>query len=371
MGQHESKLHIDGVRALLQALNDRDQDYIDQCLRHKSVKKVIDNKVKTKVLTNLRVQFTDDIKDITCLGYASGYNDVRTVQQLVKAGADVSAVDSRRWSPLHWACASKTDVKHKAKYLLSCDESLIKARAKNNDTPLHVASITGNDAVISVLIRHGAKVNERGEFGRTALHYACCVGHVACIHELVRHGADVEARDTGRREATPLQLAASFNRLECIKALLDYCGASINAANQFGYTALHRAAFKGNLEVVKLLTAYSQCDVSAKDIAGNTAADLAIEQRHHDVVDYLTSQSEGTCVTSALPSQQPVTSGISLLASCQTFANMTPSPVSKDETNNDISCLKSTHEVPIGISTVTSHKSNGSIILRSFKFNRN
>ena len=244
MGQNESK-------TLLQALNDRDQEVIDQCLKHKSVKKMINNKVKISEVVNCRESFVD--VDITCLCYASRCNDARTVRQLVQAGADVTASDSRGFTPLHRACGSNIEVKQKVEYLLSCDASLIRSRTDDNDTPLHRAALDGNDTVISVLIQHGAEVNKRGPVGRTPLHNASVNGHVACIHELMRHGADVEARDS-ERWATPLQLAAYFNRLDCVKVLLDKYSASINTADKFGFTALNFAAVAGNLDVVKLLT---------------------------------------------------------------------------------------------------------------------
>ena len=188
---------------LLQALNDENKKNIDECIKDKSVKKWIDNRVDHKQIQNARVTFADFVKDTTCLGYASAWNDARTVRQLVQAGADVTATDSQGYTPLHWACGSKTEAKQKVDYLLSCDTSVVRARNNDNDTPLNRAAAGGNDTVISVLIQHGAEVNERGGLGRTALHDACNKGHVACIHELMRHGADVEAKD-GALEATPL-----------------------------------------------------------------------------------------------------------------------------------------------------------------------
>ena len=284
---------------LLQALNDRDQKTVSKCAKDKSVKEWIDNRVEVNQIENSNNSFADHIKDITCLCFASDYSDTRTVQQLVEAGADVNATDSPGETPLHCACASKIEVRRKVEYLLSCDASLIGVRNNNNNTPLHRAAANGNDAVISVLIQHGAEVNERGEFDRTALHCACNKGHVACIHELMRHGADVEARDS-YNEATPLQLAADFNHPDCIKVLLDKYNSSINTINKFGSTALHRAAIFGNLEVIKLLTLHSQCDVNAKDNAGKTAADFARDEGHKDVVDYLTSQSSVASLTLSL-----------------------------------------------------------------------
>ena len=308
MGQNESKLQRNRALTLLQALNDRDQDVIDQCLKHESFAQFINNKVKIKEINNCKISFAACVKNKTCLGYASKCNDVCTVQQLVEAGADVTAIDSRGYTPLHWACESKTEAKEKVEFLLSCDASLIKARDKNNNTPLHRAVRCGNDTVISVLIKRGAEVDERGEFGRTALHYACERGYVACIHELMKHGADVEVEESGRTKATPLRMAAYFNHPDCVKLLIDKYCASINAVDTFGDTALHRAAFKGNLDVIKLLTSYNQCDVHAKNSKGRTAADIARDRYHMEVAHYRRSQSLIPEVTSPITSNQSVDS---------------------------------------------------------------
>ena len=338
MGQNGSKSLRDGALTLLQALNDRNQEIIDQCLKHKSVEKMINNKVITSEVVNRRESFAD-VK-ITCLCYASACNDARTVRQLVQAGADVTASDSRGITPLHRSCESKIEAKQKVEYLLSCDASLISAQTNDINTPLHRAALRGNDTVISVLIQHGAEVNKRGPGGRTALHHACQNGHVACIHELIKHGADVEAKDSDN-EATPLQLAAGFNHPDCVKVLLDNYSASINAITKFGRTALRDAAMNGNLGVVKLLTSYSQCDVNTKSNSDKTAADWARDKGHKDVVDYLTSVSSVTAVTSSLASQQSVDSGISSLPSHQSAANVTSSTASKHSIESGLSSLAS------------------------------
>ena len=79
---------------LLQALNDKNQKTISECAKDKSVKEWMDNRVDVKRIENSTISFSDHIKDITCLGFASGYRNTRTVQQLVEAGADVTATDS-------------------------------------------------------------------------------------------------------------------------------------------------------------------------------------------------------------------------------------------------------------------------------------
>ena len=106
------------------------------------------------------------------------------------------------------------------KLLVSFRHCDVRARDKDNNTPLHWAAIVGNTAVINVLIQHGADVKERGAFDRAALHYACQDGHAQCIHELMTHGADIEVRDS-EDEATPLHLAARCNHSDCVKVLLE------------------------------------------------------------------------------------------------------------------------------------------------------
>ena len=86
-------------------------------------------------------------------------------------------------------------------------------------------------------------------------------------------------------------MAAEFNHPACVKVLLDKHNASINAADYFGLTALHKAAAEGNLGVVKLLTSYSECDVNAIDGNGETAADFARDEGYIDIALHLMAQS--------------------------------------------------------------------------------
>ena len=130
---------------------------------------------------------------------------------------------------------------------------------EDKNTPLHVAALNGNTDVINVVIQHAADVNERGHFGRTALHHAYEKGHVACVYELMTHGADVDVRGS-ELESTPLQLTAHFDHSNCAKVLLQHCGASINATNKRGQTALHCAAVTGHLDVVATVVSFKQCD---------------------------------------------------------------------------------------------------------------
>ena len=83
--------------------------------------------------------------------------------------------------------------------------------------------------VKTLLLVDDCDVNAKGLWGRTALHFACEKDHVACIHELIASGAETESRNSDR--ATPLHLAADFNRPDTVKTLVDVYKASVNTTN--------------------------------------------------------------------------------------------------------------------------------------------
>ena len=67
------------------------------------MKEWIDTKFDHKLIQNGHFTFTSKQKDVTCLCFTSGYSFSRTVQQLIKAGAEVTATDSLGNTPLHRA----------------------------------------------------------------------------------------------------------------------------------------------------------------------------------------------------------------------------------------------------------------------------
>jgi ankyrin repeat protein len=67
---------------------------------------------------------------------------------------------------------------------------------KNGQTPLHVASKNGKEAIVSLLLEHGADVNaEHDNDGLTPLHLACEYEEEAVVALLLKKGADVNVKD--------------------------------------------------------------------------------------------------------------------------------------------------------------------------------
>ncbi len=108
------------------------------------------------------------------------------------------------------------------------------------ETPLHVASARGNDALVEFLLAHGADVNRRCLLGCTALHDGELDPGIAI--RLLRSGALVDARDD--QGQTPLMLACDFSNMRLIRVLLQH-GASLAVKSHEGWSALDCAQKSG------------------------------------------------------------------------------------------------------------------------------
>ena len=226
----------------------------------------------------------------TCLHMACVFNDIGTVRQLVEAGADVHARDSAGGTPLQWLCAFNiaTDFNAKLDYIITKGgESLVNAPDNYQNVALHKAANAGKTNTCVKLLEAGADpdINKAGTHGRTPLHRACAGGHTSCVRLLMENNADVEAR-TRSKEAneTPLHVAASFNQHDCVKALLHDYGASINATNKDGRTALHLAVHHGcDDALIRTLMSHPQCDITIRDVNGLSVEDVAKCRSHSKV----------------------------------------------------------------------------------------
>jgi ankyrin repeat protein len=120
-------------------------------------------------------------------------------------------------------------------------------------TPLVRAAKAGDIAAMRLLLAHGANVELPTVSGITPLMAAC--------------GNASSAIDTRGRYKTEQQA------IEAVHVLLA-AGASVNARDRGGQTALHGAAGWGWNDLVKTLAA-NKADLLAKDAQGRTAADIA------------------------------------------------------------------------------------------------
>jgi len=141
-------------------------------------------------------------------------------------------------------------------------------RAKDNDgrTVLHRAAVRGNKAVVWLLVERGANVEAKGNDGRSVLHWAAAGGNEAVVRLLVERGADVNAKDNDGK--TVLHWAAWGGNKAVVRLLVER-GVDINAIDNDGKTVLHSAAEGGNEATVWLLVDLG-ANIDAKDRDGKT-----------------------------------------------------------------------------------------------------
>jgi ankyrin repeat protein len=172
------------------------------------------------------------------------------------------------------------------------------------ETPLMIASRSGNPLVITQLIDKGANVNARGPRGQTALMWAVSQQHPEVVKVLLARGADIHARsDTwSQMMAAPPHGKPEYNRLIphggdtalmfaarvgdlASATLLLAAGANVNDADAWGVSATTLAAHSGFTEIVELLLD-KRADPNAAG-PGFTALHEAIMRRDEKMVSAL------------------------------------------------------------------------------------
>jgi uncharacterized protein len=86
------------------------------------------------------------------------------------------------------------------------------------DTPLHVATVSGDTRVMELLLDAGAEIDAHGELGNTPLHEAVGQRHIEAVKLLLRRGASLSV--TNDDGFTPLQTAQILGHSE-IESFLD------------------------------------------------------------------------------------------------------------------------------------------------------
>lgn len=162
----------------------------------------------------------EGIYDVSPLYVAAYYTDLEILQLLLSAGAEVNFVST------------------------------------SGDTPLTMATRSGNLAKVKLLIAHGANPNlyRRGvALSGIPLFWAVFQGELEMVKELLKQGADVNAKNT-EDETALFWVFRSESKLEIMKELVHY-GIDINAQNTKGETALFKEQSRknSNLQIVEFL----------------------------------------------------------------------------------------------------------------------
>src|SRR5687767_12070999 len=178
----------------------------------------------------------------TALHWAAHNGDVELVQRLIRAGANVRAVNDYGATPM-----SEAAVLADPRLLAALLEAGANVESPNADgqTALMLVARTSRVDAAQLLLKHGANVNAVEKWrGQTALIWAAAQSQPAMVRALIAAGADVNARATVNNWArqvtaepraiyrpagglTPLLYAAREGCLDCAAALVEG-GADVN-----------------------------------------------------------------------------------------------------------------------------------------------
>lgn len=187
-----------------------------------------------------------DVKQQTCLHFASRTGCQDIVDVLLQYGADITALQSER-NALY--CAAREGHKGVVDVLLNFGASA-KAKVIQQAQALHYASRRGYTRTVRRLLQYGIDVEAVDVDRSTALHIAVQSGHEDVVRLLLEHEACIEAFDVGH--LTALHHAVAWRQYTMIILLLDF-GANIEARRVDGSTPLALAALNGWAPAVKLL----------------------------------------------------------------------------------------------------------------------
>lgn len=163
-------------------------------------------------------------------------------------GVDIDKRNLIGFTPLHTACRNDATemvdllLDHGADMNLACEAML-------NVSPLDLAVRKGSEGTVRVLIRHGARIQDRTASGWTPLFTAVFRTDDKLVRMLLDLGADVNGTSEDGR--TPLTGAAGKRGLSTVKLLLDR-GAHFDKPDASGRTPLGVAACNGTDENVQL-----------------------------------------------------------------------------------------------------------------------
>ncbi|KAJ7484361.1 ankyrin repeat-containing domain protein, partial [Mycena latifolia] len=183
------------------------------------------------------------------------------------------------------ALVSASEGGHEAVVTMLLDHGAdVDALDGERNTALMQALQRGHTAVVKLLLKCGAKTEAHTKFDGSALHLALQGGRTTMVKLLLEHGADIEARD--KDGYTALIVASLRQERAVVKLLLEH-GADIEARDKDGCTALIVASLHGHWWVAKLLLEHTGADIEARDKDGCTALIVASLRQKRAVVNLL------------------------------------------------------------------------------------
>ncbi|MGV0960389.1 MAG: ankyrin repeat domain-containing protein [Limnohabitans sp.] len=186
-------------------------------------------------------------------------DDVQTVRALLQRGFDPNTLDERGRPALLLALQAPSPKVSEA--LIRQPQTRVELRNDKDESPLMMAALRGQKALVELLIWRDADVNKTGW---TPLHYAASGGHAQIAQLLLDHSAYIDAESPNG--TTPLMMAAMYGTPEVVKLLLSE-GADRDLKNLLGMTALDFAKQASRKDAIELLQAPRAASAPAVQVA--------------------------------------------------------------------------------------------------------
>ncbi|NWY03983.1 NFKB2 factor, partial [Nothoprocta ornata] len=158
------------------------------------------------------------------------------------------------------------------------NQQIINVTNNLQQTPLHLAVITKQTQVVQLLLQARADPTLLDRYGNSLLHLALQAGDEEMLRTLLAHLGSATPyllRLPNFHGLLPVHLAVKAKSLACLDLLVRK-GADVNAVErQGGRTALHLAVEMENLNMATHLVKKLGADVNSRTFAGNTPLHLA------------------------------------------------------------------------------------------------
>ena len=236
----------------------------------------------------------------TALAWAVHWDDLKTAEVLIHAGADVNAANELGMTPL--MLASGNGSAPLVEMLVKAGADVSVARS-TGETALIMAARTGIAPAVEILLGAGADVNAATRLGDTALMFSAAEQHPEVARVLIEHGAFVDARavapelpDSSRYridKARTTQRKAQPKLLQKNQAIavgqLPKEGDDEPTRPEGGFTPLLHAVRAGAIETTRVLLA-GGASIDQAGADGVTPLIVALVKHHEALALFLLDQ---------------------------------------------------------------------------------
>lgn len=169
------------------------------------------------------------------------------IRSQIERGLDPNVQDEKKQNGL--VLALRDGSLKAARALVEAPKTDVNATNGNDESPLMMAAMRGQQEFVDLLLKRDAAVNKPGW---TPLHYAATTGQVPIMKQLLERHAFIDAQSPNG--TTPLMMAAMYGTRESVQLLLAE-GADTAMKNQQGMTAIDFAQRANRTEAAELIRA--------------------------------------------------------------------------------------------------------------------